>query len=102
MHEVQFQRALFGRYLTRLYWFGINPHAGKFGSISIFGMQCAASDRPLTYAHLRGGKRAIAHNVKTFRLSYLFTPVVGVSAGVWVAPDFGMTVSFMVVGGIFG
>src|ERR1035437_8619862 len=35
-------------------------------------------------------------------LSYLFTPVVRVSAGVCAAPDFGMTVSFMVVGGIFG
>jgi hypothetical protein len=34
--------------------------------------------------------------------SYLFTPVVGVSAGFCVAPDFGMTVSFMVVAGIFG
>jgi hypothetical protein len=32
----------------------------------------------------------------------LFTPVVGVSAGVCVAPDFGITVSFMVVDGIFG
>jgi general stress protein 26 len=30
----------------------------------------------------------------------LFTPVVGVSAGVCVAPDFGMTVSFIVVDGI--
>jgi hypothetical protein len=48
------------------------------------------------------GKRAIAHNVKNPRLSYLFTPVVGVSAGVWVAPDFGMTVSFIVVVGILG
>jgi hypothetical protein len=34
--------------------------------------------------------------------SYLLTPVVGVSAGVCVAPDFGITVSFMVVDGIFG
>lgn len=34
--------------------------------------------------------------------AYLFTPVVGVSVGVWVAPDLGITVSFMVVDGIFG
>jgi hypothetical protein len=47
------------------------------------------------------GKRAIAH-IESLRLSYLFTPVVGVSAGVCVAPDFGMTVSFMVVDGMFG
>jgi hypothetical protein len=33
---------------------------------------------------------------------YLFTPVVGVFSGVCVAPDFGMTVSFIFVGGIFG
>jgi hypothetical protein len=45
---------------------------------------------------------AIAHNAKNLRLSYLFTPVVGVSAGVCVAPDFEMTVSCMVVDGIFG
>jgi len=39
---------------------------------------------------------------ENLRPSYLFTPVVGVSAGVCVAPDFGMTVSPMVVDGIFG
>jgi hypothetical protein len=32
---------------------------------------------------------------------YLFTPVVEVVSGVWVAPDFGTTVSFMFGGGAF-
>jgi hypothetical protein len=40
------------------------------------------------------------HTRENPRRSYLFTPVVGVSAGVCVAPDFGMTVSFRVVDGI--
>jgi hypothetical protein len=33
---------------------------------------------------------------------YLFTPVVGVASGFCVPPDFGMTVSFIFVGGILG
>jgi hypothetical protein len=33
---------------------------------------------------------------------YLFTPVVGVVSGVCVPPDFGMTVSFIFVGGMLG
>ena len=33
---------------------------------------------------------------------YLFTPVVEVLSGFCVAPDFGMTVSFMFVGGMLG
>jgi hypothetical protein len=40
------------------------------------------------------------HTRENPRRSYLFTPVVGVSAGVCVAADFGMTVAFMVVDGI--
>ena len=34
--------------------------------------------------------------------SYLFTPVVEVSAGLSFPPDFGMTVSFIVVDGMLG
>jgi hypothetical protein len=89
MREMQFQRAFLGGYLNA------NSNAGleetetlETSVLSAFSMQCAASDRPLAYALLR--------------LSYLFTPVVGVSAGVCIAPDFGMTVSCMVVDGIFG
>src|ERR1700730_4854832 len=102
MREVQFQRALFGRYLARLYWFGMNRHLGKISALSAFKMQCAASDRPRAYAHLRGGEASHCTQRENLRLSYLFTPVVRVSAGVWVAPDFRMTVSFIVVDGVFG
>jgi hypothetical protein len=44
--------------------------------------------------------RALMHTRENPRRSSLFTPVVGVSAGVCVAPDFGMTGSFRVVDGI--
>jgi hypothetical protein len=98
MREVQFKRAVFGRYLNA------TPNAGledtdtfvNFGS-SALRMQCDASDPPSAFAHPRGGKASYC--AQTFGL---FTPVVGVSAGVCVAPDFGMTVSFMVVDGILG
>jgi hypothetical protein len=89
MHEMQFQRAFLGRYLNA------NPNAGleetgtlEISAPSAVSMQRAAWDRPPAYAYRR--------------LFYLFTPVVEVSAGVCIAPDFGMTVSCMVVDGIFG
>jgi hypothetical protein len=100
MREVQFQRAVFGRYLNAT---GLDE-TDTFGTspLSAFSMQCAASDRPLACAHLRGGEASYCTQRESLRVSYLFTPVVGVFAGVCVAPDFEMTVSRMVVDGIFG
>jgi hypothetical protein len=57
-----------------------------------------AGHRTGAAAHAPGGGPAS----KRQALSYLFVPVVVVSAGVCVAPAFGITVSFMVVDGIFG
>jgi hypothetical protein len=96
MREVQFKRAVFRRYLNA------TPNASledtdtlvKFGSICTQNAM-RRSDPPSAFAYPRGGKASYC--AQTFGL---FTPVVGVSAG--VAPDFGMTVSFMVVDGILG
>jgi hypothetical protein len=87
------------RALPRCRYFGTGataatPPVGEVASVVLedFGTGEILSSALLT-------KRSCVENR---RLSYLFTPVVGVSAGVCVAPDFGMTVSFMVVDGIFG
>jgi hypothetical protein len=97
MREVQFQQAVFGRYLNAT---GLDETDtfGNFGSICIQHAMCRFGSA----AGLRSPLRWGSTQRENLRVSYLFTPVVRVSAGVCVAPDFGMTVSFMVVDGIFG
>ena len=52
--------------------------------------------------YIRPRRHQFLHDHDNHALSYLLTPVVGVSAGVCVPPAFGITVSFMVVDGILG
>jgi hypothetical protein len=100
MREVQFQRAVSGRYLNAT---GLEE-TDTFRNVGTILTQNAMC-RFGSAGGLRAPSRweaSYCTQRENLRVSYLFAPVVGVSAGVCVAPDFGMTVSCMVVDGIFG
>jgi hypothetical protein len=81
-------------------------HASMQPSLSLYGHgpseSRARSHAILSYLSRSAARLAGQRGKKYEAVTYLLTPVVGVSAGFCVPPDLGMTVSGMVVEGIFG